>query len=320
MKKVLIAGAGGFIGGHLEKFLKKKGYWIRCVDIKKPEYEDSVANEFLLLDLREEKNALIATKGVDYVYNLAANMGGMGFISTSNADILHDNVLIDTNMLHASNKNNVKRFFYPSSALVYPNTITRIGFKEEDAYPANPDSEYGWEKLFSERLCNSYSQEKGLETRIARFHNIYGPKGTWMGGRERVVAAICRKIAEVSDDREIEVWGDGKQTRSFCYIDDCVNGIYKLMMSNVDFPINIGSSQLITVDQLVKMTAKIANKKIKINHDISKPQGVRSRNSDNKIIKKFLKWEPSISLEVGLKETYSWVRKQVEKRKKIKKI
>lgn len=316
-KKILVAGAGGFIGHHLIKYLKKKEYWIRGADIKKPEYEDTFADEFLIMDLRENKNALKATAGMMHVYNLAANMGGVGFIGTVNAELMRDNILIDTNILDSSFKNNVKKFFYPSSALVYPNdkkeSKKNTKLKEEDAYPAKPDSEYGWEKLFTERLCADYYKDYGFETRVARFHNIYGPLGTWQGGRERSTAAICRKIAEVEDGEEIEVWGDGKQARSYCYIDDCIEGIYKLMLSDIHEPINIGSDRSVSINELVDIVSKIAKKTVKKRYDTSKPQGVRGRNSDNTKILKLLKWEPSIPLEEGLKQTYFWIKEQVEK-------
>lgn len=318
-KKVLVAGAGGFIGHHLVKYLKSKGYWIRGVDIKRPEYEQTLADEFLLLDLREKVNTLKATKEMEYVYNLAANMGGIGFIESVHAQLMHDNVLIDTNMLEASFRNGVKKFFYSSSALIYPNFIERskknTEFKEEDAYPAKPDSEYGWEKLFIERLCADYYTDYGFETRVARFHNVYGPLGTWQGGRERSWAAICRKVAIAEEGGEIEVWGDGKQTRSYCFIRDCILGIYKLMMSDCRSPVNVGSNRLVTIDQMVSIVSNIANKKVRIRHNLTKPQGVRGRNSDNTLIRRLFKWEPSTPLEGGLRETYEWIKKQIDEGK-----
>ena len=316
-QKVLVAGAGGFIGHHLVKFLKTKGYFVRGVDIKKPEYEKTSANEFLLLDLRKKSNALTATKDMDHVYNLAANMGGIGFIETVHAELMHDNVLIDTNMLETARANGVKRFFYSSSACIYPiykqGKKRNPGLKESDAYPADPDNSYGWEKLFIERLCFDYYQDHGLETRVARFHNIYGPLGAWQGGREKSPAAICRKIAQAKNGNTIEVWGDGKQTRSYCYINDCLKGIYKLMMSDIRHPLNIGSTQLVSINELIDIVAKIAGKKIKKKYDLSKPQGVRGRNSDNTLIKKLLHCEPSIKLEEGIKQTYKWIKIQTEK-------
>lgn len=317
MKKALVTGAGGFIGHHLVKYLKKKGYLVRGVDIKKPEFEKTSADEFLILDLRKKKNTDIATKGMDYAYNLASNMGGIGFIASVQAELVHDNILIDTNMIESAYRNGVKKFFYPSSALVYPNFKDKrrnAGLKEEYAYPALPDSEYGWEKLFAERLCQDYYKDYGFETRIARFHNIYGPLGLYEGGREKSPAAICRKIALAKNGGEIEVWGNGKQTRSYCYINDCIEGIYKLMQSNVREPINIGSDRAVSIDGLIDIVSKIAKKEVKKRHDTSKPQGVRDRNSDNTKIKTLLNWEPSISLEEGFGETYKWIKEQIEKR------
>jgi GDP-D-mannose 3', 5'-epimerase len=315
MKKALVTGAGGFIGHHLVKYLKKKGYLVRGVDIKKPEFEKTAADEFLLLDLRKRKNTDIATLGIDYVYNLASNMGGIGFIASVQAELVHDNILIDTNMIESSYRNGVKKFFYPSSALVYPNFKNKrrnAGLKEEYAYPAQPDSEYGWEKLFVERLCQDYYKDYGFETRVARFHNVYGPLGAYEGGREKSPAAICRKIALAKNGGKIEVWGDGKQTRSYCYIDDCVKGIYKLMQSQVREPINIGSDRAVSIDKLIDIVSKIAKKQVKKRHDTSKPQGVRDRNSDNTLVRKRLKWEPQLPLEKGLRITYKWIENQVK--------
>lgn len=319
--KVVVTGAGGFIGHHLVTFLKKKGYWVRGVDLKFPEYKLSDAEEFLKLDLREKRNALKATQGMDHVYALAADMGGMGFISSNHATILYNNSTINFNTIEAARVSNVSRYFYSSSACIYPEyrqTKTKLKpLREEDAFPAEPQDAYGWEKLVSEILAKYYREEHGLETRIARFHNIFGPLGTWDGGREKAPAAICRKvaIAKLTGKKEIEIWGDGKQTRSFCYIDDCVVGIYRLMMSGFSEPLNIGQDRMVTIDQLVDIVSEIAEVKLKKKH-IPGPQGVRGRNSDNSKLKKVLEWEPEISLEEGLKRTYQWIEEQA--RSKIK--
>lgn len=315
-EKVVVTGAGGFIGHHLVTYLKNKGYWIRGVDIKYPEYNPSDADKFLLLDLREKENALKATEGMDHVYALAADMGGMGFISSHNALILYNNLLINLNTFESARINKLKRLFYSSSACIYPEykqeEASLSPLKEEDAYPAQPQDAYGWEKLVTEILARYYQEDYQLEARVARFHNIFGPLGTWDGGREKAPAAICRKvaIAKLTNNPEIEIWGDGKQTRSFCYIDDCITGIYKLMMSDFREPLNIGQDRLITIDQLVDTVSKIAGVKLEKVH-IPGPQGVRGRNSDNTKLKHVLEWEPEISLEEGLKKTYEWIEKQV---------
>lgn len=317
MKKALVTGAGGFIGHHMVNYLKKKRFWVKGVDIKKPEFESTQADEFLLLDLREKENCLKSTKKVDHVYNFAANMGGVGFLEEVRAAVMKDNVLINTNMLEASKINKVKCFFFPSSACIYPKYKQKgeknPGLKESDAYPADCDNEYGWEKLFSERLCYNYYQDFGLETRVARFHNVYGPLVAWQGGREKSIAALCRKIALAKDGGIIEVWGDGKQGRSYTYIDDCVEGVYRLIMSDIRQPLNIGSDRLVSINELIDIIAKIAGKKIKKKYDLNKPQGVRGRNSENTLIRKLLKWEPSTPLEKGLKHIYHWIKKQIEK-------
>lgn len=309
--RVLVTGAGGFIGHHLMKYLKAKGYWVRGVDIKYPEYEATGADEFELLDLRRWASCLQATRRVDEVYNLAANMGGIGFIEAHKAEIMHDNVLMNIHMLEAARLNGVTRYLYTSSACVYPgyrqDTPDVRPLKEEDAYPADPEDGYGWEKLFSERQCRHYYEDYGLETRVVRFHNIYGPLGTYDGGREKSPAAICRKVALAEDGGEIEVWGDGNQTRSYCYIDDCVEGIYRLMRSEYREPLNLGSDRLVTINELVDIVARIAGKRIRKRYDRSKPQGVRGRNSDNTRLRQVLRWEPATSLEDGLEATYWWI-------------
>ncbi len=314
--KVLVTGAGGFIGHHLVTFLKREGYWVRGVDIKYPEYSPSDADEFEILDLRRWDNCLQATRGVEEVYALAADMGGMGFISAHHAQILYNNSLLNLHTLEAAHINGVKRYLYTSSACIYPEykqmdaNVTPL--KEDDAYPAQPQDAYGWEKLISERLCMHYREDYGIETRVVRFHNIFGTLGTWDGGREKAPAALCRKIAiaKLSGNHEIEIWGDGEQTRSFCYIDDCTKGIYKLMRSDYDEPLNLGQDRMITINQLADIIAEIAGIRVAKKH-IPGPQGVRGRNSDNTKLREVLGWEPEISLETGLAHTYTWIEEQV---------
>ena len=320
-KKILVTGAGGFIGHHLVSFLKRKGDWVRGVDLKTPEYSPTDADEFRQLDLRRWENCLQATNGMDEVYALAADMGGMGFISANHAPILHNNALINLHTLDAARENGVKRYLYTSSACVYPEyrqVATNVTpLKEEEAYPAQPQDAYGWEKLITERLCLHYREDYGLETRIVRFHNIFGPLGTWDGGREKAPAAMCRKvaIAKKTGNMEVEIWGDGEQTRSFCYIDDCVIGLYKLMQSNYPEPLNLGQDRLISINQLADLVAEIAGVRI-IKRHIAGPQGVRGRNSDNTRLKEVLGWEPEISLEEGLARTYAWIETQVHDSRK----
>ena len=309
---VLVTGAGGFIGHHLVTYLKARGYWVRGVDIKFPEYTSIDADEFELLDLRRWDNCLQATRGIDEVYALAADMGGMGYIQNHHAEILYNNALINFHTMEAARLSGVKRYLYTSSACIYPEYMqlkTQVTpLKESDAYPAEPQDAYGWEKLITERLCTHYREDYGIETRIVRFHNIFGEFGTWTGGREKSPAAMCRKIAtaKLTGDREIEIWGDGEQTRSFCYIDDCVEGIYRLMRSEFHGPLNLGQDRMISINQLADIIAKIADIRISKRH-INGPQGVRGRNSDNTLLREVLGWEPQISLEEGLKRTYEWI-------------
>jgi nucleoside-diphosphate-sugar epimerase len=315
--KVLITGAGGFIGHHLAKYLVARGYWVRGVDVKEPEYESTSASEFKLLDLTDAHNCLEATEGVDEVYGLAANMGGIGFIETNKAVIVRDNTLINMQTIEAARQNGVKRYLYTSSACIYPGYKQRetdvTPLREQDAYPADAEDGYGWEKLYMERVCRHYTEDFGLDTRVVRFHNIFGPLGTYDGGREKSPAAICRKVALANDGDDIEVWGDGEQTRSYCYIDDCVEGIYRLMRSDHREPINLGQDRMISINELVDIVAKIAGKKIGKAYDLTKPQGVRGRNSDNTKLREVFKWEPTISLEDGLERTYHWIAGELEK-------
>ena len=318
MKKILITGAGGFIAGHLVKEMIKKGHIIRAVDIKPLNewYQVSDEADNLVLDLRERENCYRAVNGFNEVFNLAADMGGMGFIENNKAACMIS-VLINTHLLIASRDCGIDRFFYASSACVYngdkqtdPNNP---GLKESDAYPALAEDGYGWEKLFSERMCRHFMEDFGLTTRVARFHNVYGPFGTYDGGREKAPAAICRKVIEASitGKKDITIWGDGHQTRSFMYIDDCIKGIQDIMYSNIEEPINLGSSEMVSINQLVDIVEEIAGFRLERKYDLDAPKGVRGRNSENTLIKKYLNWEPSIPLRKGMKKTYDWIKEQV---------
>jgi GDP-D-mannose 3', 5'-epimerase len=315
--RALVTGAGGFIGHHMVRLLKAEGYDVRGVDIVTPRYEDSRADEFELLDLRDFENCLRATSGIDEVYQLAADMGGIGYITEYRADVARNNVLINAHMLQASQENGVGRYFFSSSACIYPMyrqaSADVTPLREENAFPADPEEGYGWEKLYAEKLCQYYEEEGKLPTRVARFHNIYGPLGTYDGGREKAPAAICRKVALAADGDEIEVWGDGQQTRSFMYIDDCVEGIFRIMKSDHPAPLNLGRDDLVSVDRLVDIVSAIANKTLIKRHNETAPQGVRGRNSDNARLRSVLEWEPSISLELGLDRTYRWIRSELVK-------
>jgi GDP-D-mannose 3',5'-epimerase len=320
--RILVTGAGGFIGHHLVKRLKAEGHWVRGADLRPPAYEPTAADEFELLDLRQYENCLLATRGgVQRVYNLAADMGGIGYITTYLANISRNNILINASMLEASKQNSVERFLFSSSACVYAqNKQVNPEVKplaEEDAYPADPERGYGWEKLFAEELCKYYRQDHGLQTYIVRFHNVYGPLGTFDGGKEKAPAAVSRKVAVARDGGEIEIWGDGEQTRSFVYVDDCVEGLLRLMDSNYHDALNLGTDRLVTINELVDMVSGIAGKRLVKLHDLSKPQGVRGRNSDNTRLKKVLGWEPSISLETGLDVTYKWIEGEMKKADRV---
>lgn len=322
MKKVLVCGAGGFIGGHLVKRLKEEGFWVRGVDLKENEYGNNFCDEFIIGDLRDPKVSVEAAWGVEEVYQLAADMGGAGYIFTGehDADVMHNSAMCNLNVLNACNSLEVKKIFYSSSACMYPeyNQMDPENPKcsEDSAYPAAPDSEYGWEKLFSERLYLSYFRNYGLQVRIARFHNIFGPKGTWNGGKEKAPAALCRKIAEAPDGGKIDVWGDGAQTRSFLYIDECLEAVRRLMDSDFTGPVNIGSEEMISINDLAKMIINISGKNISINN-IDGPTGVRGRNSDNHLIKEKLNWAPSKPLIEGITRTYNWISKKVQENKPV---
>jgi len=314
--RILVTGAGGFIGSHLVSSLKKKGHFVRGVDLKLPEFAPTCADDFIVDDLRDAKVADLVTRNMDDVYGLAADMGGMGFISCHHAQILHNNALINLNTIEAARKNEVRRYLYTSSACVYPEyrqtDIDAAPLKESDVYPAMPQDAYGWEKLVTERLALHYREDYGMNVRIVRFHNVYGPFGTWCGGREKAPAALCRKIAtaKLANNPLIEVWGDGQQTRSFMHIHDCLEGLERIMESGYQEPINLGRDEMISIDDLAYLISKIAGYEIEIRH-VSGPQGVRGRNSDNELCRKVLGWEPGITLEQGLRSTYAWIEQQV---------
>lgn len=321
-KRVLVTGAGGFIGHHLVSRLKKDGFWVRGVDIKEPEYQKSDGDEFEVRDLRKWDECLMATRGgIDEVYNLAADMGGIGYITANHADIARNNILINAHMLEAARQHNVGRFLFSSSACVYAQGKQKDAdvtpLKEEDAFPAEPEPGYGWEKLYAEELCRYYWHDYKFETRIVRFHNVYGPLGTYDGGKEKAPAAISRKVAITPDRGEIEVWGDGEQTRSFMYIDDCVEGLRRIMASDCRDALNLGTDELVTINQLVDIISDIAGKRLVKRHNLTGPQGVRGRNSDNNLLRKVLGWEPSILLREGLRLTYPWIEDELRKAGRI---
>ncbi len=316
MKRILVNGAGGFIGGHMVKRLKAEDNWVRAVDMKAHEFTVPPADQFIIGDLRDQRLAAEVVEDIDEIYQFAADMGGAGYVFAGihDADIMHNSATINLNMLNYGIKAGVRKFFYSSSACIYPeyNQLdpTNPRCSEDSAYPAAPDSEYGWEKLFSERLYLAYGRNCGATIRIARFHNIFGVEGTWSGGKEKAPAALCRKIAEVENGGEIEIWGDGEQTRSFLYVDECIEGVRRLVESDYTGPVNIGSDEMVTINQLAKMIAQIAGKDLTLRH-ITGPLGVRGRNSDNRLIAEKLSWKPSRSLYEGLEKTYTWVAEQV---------
>lgn len=319
-KTALVCGAGGFIGGHLVKRLKEEGFWVRGVDLKFNEYAETRADDFAIGDLRDQGFvARVVDQKFDEVYQLAADMGGAGYIFTgeNDANVMHNSATINLNVLDTCYKRNIKRVFYSSSACIYPehNQLDpdNPNCTEDSAYPANPDSEYGWEKLFSERLYLAYNRNHGMECRIARYHNIFGPEGTWQGGKEKAPAAMCRKVAEAPDGGAIDVWGDGLQTRSFLFIDECIEGTIRLLRSEVEVPMNIGSDEMIAINDLAQMVIDLSGKDVKINN-IPGPEGVRGRNSDNNLIGELLGWTPEQPLLAGMEKTYAWISGEVSRR------
>jgi nucleoside-diphosphate-sugar epimerase len=323
-RAALVCGAGGFIGNHLVNRLKREDFWVRGVDLKYPEFSDTAADDFVIADLRDAPlTRQLVDRRFDEVYQLAADMGGAGYVFTGDhdADIMHNSALCNLNVLEACHRRNVKRIFYSSSACMYPEynqeDPENPNCSEDSAYPAQPDSEYGWEKLFSERLYLSFGRNYDMEVRIARYHNIFGPKGTWFGGREKAPAAICRKVAEAEDGDRIEIWGDGKQTRSFLFVDECLEGTTRLLRSDFTGPVNIGSEEMVSIDQLADLVIGISGKKLTKEH-VAGPLGVRGRNSDNRLIRERLGWAPSEPLEAGLKVTYAWICEQLAKRRQAK--
>jgi len=321
-KRLLVTGGGGFIGHHLIKRLKADGHWVRGADLKCPEYETSPADEFEVLDLRRWEDCVAATReGIDQVYNLAADMGGIGYITANHADIARNNILINVHMLEASRQNDVKRFLFSSSACVYAQSKQKDAdvapLREEDAFPAEPEPGYGWEKLYAEEMCRYYWHDYKFETRIVRFHNVYGRLGTYDGGKEKAPAAISRKVALAEDGDDIEIWGDGKQTRSFMYVDDCVEGLVRIMASDYHDALNLGTDELVTINQLVDLVSEVAGKHLSKRHNLTGPQGVRGRNSDNSRLRQVLGWEPSMTLRSGLKKTYPWIEQELRKAGRI---
>ena len=318
MDRILVTGGGGFVGSHLARYLLLKGNFVRTADVKYDDYiKENYCAEKLTMDLRNSENCLKATKDIDKVYNLAANMGGIGFITEVGAEVMRDNTLINTFMLEAARQNKVKRYLFTSSACVYPTYRQTnpeiLGLKEDDAYPADPDNFYGWEKLYTEKMCEAYQRDYGMDIRVLRYHNIYGPEGTYEGGREKSPAALCRKVAAAKTPGTIEIWGDGKQTRSYCYVDDAVKGTIALMESDYAKPINIGSDRLVSINELADIIIEISGKKIVKAHNSAAPQGVRGRNADLTLVKKVLEWQPRVSLEEGLAKTYKWIEKEITK-------